>query len=146
MRDCLQSRAQETNEVFQKYFAEVRLMRKQADTKLSVFSVSSKAQRALVKRTPIECFPDEESTGIAGLVNWIIQGSLPKRERHAEDILFRCQVLFDAIDAWVSGSVISSSLMLTPVDHQSLNSKLMVCLETLDNVRLHTCSSWWNSC
>ncbi|KAJ6437742.1 amylase cluster transcriptional regulator AmyR [Purpureocillium lavendulum] len=89
VRECIEARSQDTKLAFQRYF----------DT---IFSVSSLAQRRLAKGEPMGPFPDEESTGFTALKNWIIKGSLPKREAHADNILQRCQILLDAVDGWAA--------------------------------------------
>ncbi|GJN86309.1 hypothetical protein PLIIFM63780_009888 [Purpureocillium lilacinum] len=104
-RQCIEARSQHTKQAFQRYFDDVRNQaRSKTDPKvvtdLHVFPVSSHAQQGLAKDSPLGSFPDVQSTGFEALREWIIQGSLPKREAHADAILQRCHVLLDAVEGW----------------------------------------------
>lgn len=105
-RACIDARSQDIIRVFQDYFDEIRNSARATDvskvsTKLSVFPVSSQAYRQLKKGNPIPAFRDEAATGIQALQEWILKGSLPSREHHADIMLQRCLTLFDAIQGWL---------------------------------------------
>ncbi|CAH0044430.1 unnamed protein product [Clonostachys solani] len=90
-------------EALQAYFDQVRNSARQtqeASTVLSVFPVSSKAQQNLARKAPMDGFPDSTATGFTALKDWIVQATLASREIHADNILYRCKVSFDAIEEW----------------------------------------------
>lgn len=106
LRACIKHRSVESQKTLQEYFDKVRNAMRQdpnskAITQLPVFSISSMAQQCLKRGIPSPAFSDEHVTGFKALEKWIIDGSLPKREEHADNILHRCQVLLDAMSGWV---------------------------------------------
>ncbi|KJZ77212.1 hypothetical protein HIM_03533 [Hirsutella minnesotensis 3608] len=110
LRRCIEYRNKDTQKSFEKYFDRIRNSGRaksaaRLSTNLQVFSVSSKAHRALARGRPEPAFHSAQSTGIDALKAWIINASLQKREDHADEILHRCQVLFDAIYSWGSGDI-----------------------------------------
>lgn len=107
LRACIESRSADIKTVFQEHVDETRQgMRQGADrnrsTILPVFPVSSDAYRSLANGRPHSGFPDIQSTGVEALRDWIIEGSLPRREDHSDCIIHRCQVLIDAIWNWAA--------------------------------------------
>jgi len=103
-------------------------------TVLPVFPVSSDAYRSLANGKSHSGFPDIQSTGIDALRDWIIQGSLPKREDHADAIIHRCQVLFDAIWSWAAGDR-HVAAQLPGASRPKVESTLRNFLSELEKVR-----------
>lgn len=108
LRTCIEARSADIKIAFQNHVDETRRgmgrrVCRDPFTVLPVFPVSSDAYRSLANGKSHSGFPDTQSTGIDALRDWIIQGSLPKREDHADAIIHRCQVLFDAIWSWAVG-------------------------------------------
>lgn len=103
---CIQFRAEMSKKGIQDHFDQIR-NRSSPPTELAVFSVSSKAQQGLARNNPLQGFPDSTSTGFEDLKQWIISGTLQRREEHADNILYRGQVLFDAIEGWALGSTLA---------------------------------------
>ncbi|CAM1502730.1 Fc.00g075060.m01.CDS01 [Cosmosporella sp. VM-42] len=105
LRECIEARNHDIVKTLRERIAKVRedlllKVKKAAAPPLSVFPVSSTAHRNLSRRKPQPAFPDPASTGFQDLEDWIVRGSLPKREQHADGILMRCQRLFDGIEGW----------------------------------------------
>ncbi|KAM4064519.1 dynamin family protein [Hirsutella rhossiliensis] len=107
LRRCIDARNKDIRTAFEHYFNRIRNSTRakkaaEVSTGLNVISVSSKAHRSLARGRPEAAFHEAESTGIGALKDWIIKSSLQKREEHADTVLHRCQVLFDAIDDWAT--------------------------------------------
>lgn len=110
LRKCIEARSQDIKKVFQSYFDRVyrNMGNKQnhkATLALPVFPVSSRAYRYLAKGRRESGFSDTSSTGIEVVKEWIIRGSLARREEHADNMIRRCQVLFDAIGSWAMDEI-----------------------------------------
>lgn len=104
---CIEARSNDTRRTFQEYVDRIRNSMRaktaaKVSTELDVFPVSSKAHQALARGQPEPAFHAARSTGIDDLKAWMLRGSLPRREEHADGILHRCHVLFDAIGGWAA--------------------------------------------
>ncbi|XWW94488.1 hypothetical protein V2A60_002431 [Cordyceps javanica] len=109
-RSCIDARSIDIKKQFQRRFEKIRTsLRSKTDfllaSPLEVFPVSSHKYRNIIAGKPSDTFPDAPSTGITALANWIVKGSLPKRESHADSIIQRCQVIFDAASSWATNDL-----------------------------------------
>lgn len=102
-RQCIDFRSRDSKKTFHQLFDEARnkFRSEKVKSDIEVFAVSSQAQRMLSQQKPIAGFTNSEETGFDALERWIIESSFSKREEHADGVLHRCLVLFDAIEGWV---------------------------------------------
>jgi hypothetical protein len=126
IRGCVDFRSRDSMQKFKEHFDSVRNKYRKgpkADTKIAILPVSSFAQQSLAAGEPQPGFTDSELTGFQGLKNWIIQASLARREDHADNILHRCLILFDAIEGWIHDDWVSF-YRLAPSEFNAIRSIL----------------------
>lgn len=121
---CIDARNKDIHTAFEDYFDRIRNSARgqkaaKVSTDLRVISVSSKAHRMRARGKYQAAFDEEGSTGINTLKDWIIESSLQKREEHADTILQRCQVLFDAIEDWTTEES-HARVVLPRTDHKEI--------------------------
>ena len=109
LRACIDFRSRDTKEAFSQFFDEARNKFRGGKVKsnIEVLPVSSQAQRKLFQGNPMLGFANSKDTGFDALDRWIIRSTFSKREEHADSILHRCLVLFDAIEGWINDKVVS---------------------------------------
>ncbi|KAI9148121.1 Nuclear GTPase SLIP-GC [Paramyrothecium foliicola] len=116
LRACIDARSHDSKMKFQEHFDMIRNSFRSGDqpkvsTQLDVFPVSSFAQKRYATGKRIAGFDDAVATGFKPLEEWLIQGSLKKRDKHSDRLLRRSQVMFDSINGWIRlGSSIQSKL------------------------------------
>lgn len=109
LRACIDYRSRDTKEAFSQFIDEARNKFRGGKVKsnIEVLPVSSQAQRKLLQGNPMAGFANSKDTGFDALDRWIIKSSFSKREEHADNILHRCLVLFDAIEGCINDKAVS---------------------------------------
>lgn len=146
LKICIDARAHHAKTKFQDYFDHIRNSfhgRSEAvKTTLPVFPISSKAQKAVLKRKASIAFSDDRATGFYQLSHWLKRSSLGKRDLSADKALSQLTQLYDAIETWTDGGVVLWAMAKLPQSHlPGIQKVLDVGLEDLCKVRPFWCSS-----
>jgi hypothetical protein len=118
LRECIEFRSRDIKATFSRCFDEIRSKHHDGGgeqvkwSNIRVLPVSSAAQRSLFRGKPMTGFSNATDTGFEALDRWIIESSFPKREEHADNIIHRCLVLFDAVEGWIRAETISTNIQL----------------------------------